>query len=180
MTSLSKRFEKAFQYANKVHKGLFRKGTKILYISHLLGVVSIVLQYGGNDDEAIAALLHDAVEDGGGKKRLDEIRTQFGSKVAIIVKECSETMERPKPEWSIRKEQYIAHLAHASKSARLVSAADKLHNVRSLISDYNMIGDKLWKRFNSQKTKQLWFYRSVVDALKKSGSSPIVGELDRT
>ncbi|MBA2344583.1 MAG: HD domain-containing protein, partial [Rubrobacter sp.] len=130
------KFEQALTYASIVHAAQRRKGTETPYITHLLAVAAIVGENGGTENEIIAALLHDAPEDQGGKERLADIRTRFGDEVADIVEACSDTFEIPKPPWRGRKEAYIAHIREASASARLVSAADKLHNARSILSDY--------------------------------------------
>jgi (p)ppGpp synthase/HD superfamily hydrolase len=174
---LSATFEDALTFAVRRHAGQLRKGTNIPYATHLLAVCSVVLEHGGDEEEAIAALLHDAVEDQ--KATLDEIRDRFGARVAEIVAGCSDTDVVPKPPWRERKEAYIAHLASASPSTRLVSAADKLHNARSILFDYRLHGEALWDRFSASRDETLWYYRSVVDALRAAGSTPLVDELDR-
>jgi (p)ppGpp synthase/HD superfamily hydrolase len=144
---LTERFDKALTYASIVHGGHKRKGTQTPYISHLLAVVSIVLENGGTEDEAIAALLHDAAEDQGGRPRLDDIRARFGDRVAEIVEACSDSLvedSSKKPEWHKRKELYHRELrAHSDSSFYLVSVADKLHNARSMAQDERQIGEKL-------------------------------------
>ena len=176
---LSKRFERAFIFAQRLHTRQLRKGTRIPYISHLIGVASIALENGADEDEAIAALLHDAVEDQGGRKTLNRIRRRFGDRVASIVEGCTDAEVIPKPPWRERKEAYIAHVRYASKSVRLVSASDKLHNARAILSDFRTLGDNLWSRFNPGKEGVLWYYRSLVDAFRSHGSTPLVDELDR-
>jgi GTP pyrophosphokinase len=156
-----------------------RKATEIPYLAHLLGVASIALEYGANEDEAIAALLHDAVEDAGGAERLEDIRRRFGEAVAKIVDECSDTDEIPKPPWRERKEKYIEHVTHASKSAQLVSAADKLHNARSILKDYRAVGEALWSRFNGGREGTLWYYRALADAFRSVENNELVDELER-
>jgi GTP pyrophosphokinase len=178
---LSSRFERALALANQLHRKQARKGTRIPYVAHLLGVASLALEHGAIEDEAIAALLHDAVEDQGGKKTRERIRRRFGEKVARLVDECSDTDTVPKPPWKERKERYIAHLGKASPGALLVSAADKLHNVRSLVSDYHVVGEALWGRFKGGREGTLWNYRALVDAYRKAGApAALVDELDRT
>lgn len=177
---LTERFEEALVLAAQFHARQVRKGTTIPYISHLLAVTSLVLEHGGNEDEAIAALLHDAVEDQGGADAREKIRRLFGDTVVEIVDGCSDTDVMPKPPWRARKERYIAHLRTASPSVRLVSAADKLHNVRSVLADYRIFGEALWSRFNGGKAGTLWYYRSVTDALREAGLSSLFDELDRT
>jgi (p)ppGpp synthase/HD superfamily hydrolase len=176
---LSDRFERALAYAHRLHRDQKRKRTEIPYISHLLAVSSLVLEHGGDEDVAIAALLHDGPEDRGGRKILEEIRTLFGERVAGIVEECTDTFEEPKPEWKPRKETYLARLRDAPASVRLVAAADKLHNARSILSDHRAIGEEIWKRFNAPKYESLWYYRSVVEALRERGTFPLLDELDR-
>jgi (p)ppGpp synthase/HD superfamily hydrolase len=177
--NLSPRFDQALHYAVLIHAGQFRRGTNIPYVSHLLGVVSIALEYGGNEDEAIGALLHDAGEDAGGDGRIADIRHRFGDAVAEIVQGCTDAVTIPKPPWKKRKEDYIAHIAQASPSIRLVSASDKLHNARAILRDYRRIGEALWPRFNGGKEGTLWYYRSLVTAFGQAGSSELIEELDR-
>ena len=139
----------------------------------------LVIEHGGDEDEAIAALLHDAIEDQGGPKAREEIRRRFGDRVTEIVDGCTDSETVPKPPWKERKLAYIAHLAGASASVRLVSAADKLHNARSILIDYRGLGEEIWQRFQDRKTGTLWYYRSVLDVLSQSGKTPLVAELDR-
>jgi GTP pyrophosphokinase len=176
---LSTRFEEALVFATQLHAGQTRKGTTIPYISHLLAVTAIVLEHGGNEDAAIAALLHDSIEDQGGASTREEIRRRFGDKVVEIINGCTDSDVMPKPPWRERKEAYIAHISVASAPVRLVSAADKLHNARAVLEDYRIVGEALWKRFNGGKEGTLWYYRAAVDALRKSGTSPLIEELDR-
>lgn len=176
---LSHRFTEALVYATKLHATQTRKGSKIPYISHLLGVASIALEYGADEDEAIAALLHDAIEDQGGTPVRTEIRLQFGDRVTEIVDGCTDSDTTPKPPWSERKKAYINHIPNASASVRLVSCADKLHNIRSILKDYRLQGDFLWDLFKGGKQGTLWYYRSLVTAFRQADSTPIVMELDR-
>lgn len=177
---LTERYADALQVAWRLHDGQLRKGTSIPYVSHLIAVSGIALEHGATEDEAIAALLHDAVEDAGGRPTLELIRAQFGDAVAAIVDGCTDAYEEPKPDWRPRKEAYLAHLAHASPSIRLVSNADKLHNARSILSDLRVVGPALWSRFTASKEGTLWYYRSLVAAFESHGRSPLVDELDRT
>lgn len=176
---LSTHFEEALVFATQLHAGQTRKGTTIPYISHLLAVTAIVLEHGGNEDEAIAALLHDSIEDQGGASTREELRRRFGDRVVEIVDGCTDTDVMPKPPWRERKEAYISHISTASAPVRLVSAADKLHNARAVLEDYRIVGEALWKRFNGGKEGTLWYYRAAVDALRKAGMSPLIEELDR-
>jgi (p)ppGpp synthase/HD superfamily hydrolase len=171
------KLEHALLYASRLHRNQVRKGTSTPYITHLLAVASIVGENGGTEDEVVAALLHDAPEDQGGGATLRDIRLRFGDEVAEIVDGCTDTYQDPKPPWRERKERYLAHLANAPDSVRLVSSADKLHNARSVLSDYRLVGEDLWTRFNGKKEGTLWYYRAIVDTLP--GESPIIEELDR-
>ncbi|HKD36949.1 MAG TPA: HD domain-containing protein [Pirellulales bacterium] len=178
---LSPRFEQALVYAAVLHSGQARKGTKTPFISHLMSVAALVLENDGNEDEAIAALLHDAVEDAGGAPRLEDIRSRFGPVVADIVLGCTDTDKSPKPPWKDRKEQYIAHLAHCSDSVKLVSCADKVHNSRSIVADLRKVGEAIWTRFTGGKLGTLWYYRTLLETYQKHGGPPrLVGELSRT
>lgn len=177
--SHSERFENALILAYCIHCAQCRKGTKIPYVSHILSVAGIAIEHGADEDEAIAALLHDAIEDGGGAVIRDEIQRRFGSRVSSIVEECTDTDETPKPPWRIRKELYIKHLGMASPSGRFISAADKLHNARAILMDYRAIGEILWKRFNADRYDILWYYCSLVTVFKESGTTPLIAELER-
>jgi (p)ppGpp synthase/HD superfamily hydrolase len=178
---LSERFTSALSYACDLHRRQARKGTQIPYVAHLLAVASIALEHGADEDEAIAAVLHDAVEDQGGAAVEIEIRRRFGDKVADIVKACSDTDAVPKPPWRARKERYIAHIGAAttSASARLISAADKLHNARSILADFRSHGDDLWTRFTGGRDGTLWYYRALVTEFAKAGETALVEELHR-
>jgi (p)ppGpp synthase/HD superfamily hydrolase len=174
------RFNGALLYASQLHAQQRRKGSDIPYIGHLLGVASIVLDYGGNEDEAIAALLHDAIEDQGGDATRQEIRRRFGEKVTEIVDGCTDADQVPKPPWAPRKRAYIARLRHQPKSILLVSAADKLHNSRAVLADYRVMGDSLWGRFTGGKEGTLWYYRELVKAYHDAGAPvALTDELDR-
>ena len=177
--TLSARFEEALIFATCLHAGQTRKGTSIPYIAHLLAVTSIVLEYGASEDEAIAALLHDAVEDQGGEATFEEIRSCFGETVAEIVAGCTDSWTTPKLPWRKRKEATLAHLREASASVCLVSAADKLHNARSILRDHRESGESLWSRFNGGKEGTLWYYRALVKALQAGGPAPLIEELER-
>ncbi|PYK53605.1 MAG: phosphohydrolase [Verrucomicrobia bacterium] len=177
---LSRQFEKALTYATRIHGGQLRKKTRIPYIAHILGVAAIAMEYGADETEAIAALLHDAVEDCGGAKRLRDIERKFGEDVARIVEGCTDTDQTPKPPWLERKKVYVAHVRRAPMSTKLVSASDKLHNVRAILMDYRKEGEKLWTRFNRGKQGALWYYRALVNAFNGKRLQPLVQELDRT
>jgi (p)ppGpp synthase/HD superfamily hydrolase len=177
---LSERFSDALVFATALHADQTRKVSNTPYVSHLLRVTGIVLEHGANEDEAIAALLHDAVEDQGGADARRQIRDRYGETVALIVDGLSDTDQMPKPPWRARKEAYIAHLETASESVRLVSAADKLDNARSVLESYREHGEALWNNFKGRRDDTLWYHRSVVEVLKRVGNSPLVEELDYT
>jgi (p)ppGpp synthase/HD superfamily hydrolase len=176
---LGKRFHRALVYASQLHATQFRKGTIRPYVAHLLGVTSIVLSNGGNEDDAIAALLHDAVEDQGGKPVLRRIRKMFGARVAAIVEGCTDADTIPKPPWRARKEKYIRHLRSANASVRLISAADKLYNAQETLADARILGDKVWKRFHATREETLWYYGEVLNILKRKGPLALAAELER-
>ena len=166
MTTLSDKFEEALALAHQLHRHQRRKGNDAPYVAHLLGVASSVLKAGGDEDEAIAGLLHDAVEDQGGSAVLAQIRERFGDRVAGIVEACSEWIdEDEKAPWRERKETSIRHVATASPSELLVIAADKLDNARSLRADYREAGEDLWDRFHGGRDGTLWYYRAMLEAL---------------
>lgn len=174
---LTARIDDALVFARRLHAEQLRKGTDTPYAAHLLGVCALVLEFGGSEDEAIAALLHDAVEDQGGAAMRAEIGARFGETVAAIVDGCTDAATIPKPPWKARKLAYVAHIAEASSSVRLVSAADKLHNARAILADYRQHGEVLWDRFTGGRDGTLWYYRALVDAFRAAGESPLVVEL---
>ena len=176
---LGSRFEEALLYAIRLHARQRRKGTSIPYAAHLLAVSAIVLEDGGDEDQAIAALLHDAVEDQGGRPVLEQIRSRFGDRVAAIVEGCTDAEVIPKPPWRERKERYVAHVRQASPDVRRVSAADKLHNARAILTDLRRHGGTLWSRFSGGREGVLWYYRALVSAYQAAGSGPLAEELDR-
>lgn len=173
------KFEEALVYAARLHRDQDRKGTGVPYVTHLLAVAAIVGENDGVEDEVVAALLHDAPEDQGGEKLLEDIRTRFGDAVAMIVDGCTDTYEEPKPAWQPRKEAYVAHMSTAPDSVRLVSSADKLHNARTILADLRSLGDDLWNRFTGGKEGTLWYYRALVEAYSERSTNPVVEELDR-
>jgi (p)ppGpp synthase/HD superfamily hydrolase len=179
--TMTGQFSKALVYAELKHHNQVRKGGDIPYVGHLLSVASLVINDGGSEAQAIAALLHDTVEDQGGPPTLDEIRTNFGDEVARIVDECSDTDEVPKPPWLQRKQNYINHLADVGQDTLLVSVADKLDNARSMLRDYHEHGSRLWERFNRKNPQDhLWYYGELLAAYRKRGlNSWMVAELGR-
>ena len=194
-TPLNDRFDRAVSYARRAHGGQVRKGTPIPYVAHPLAVASLVLDHGGDEDQAIAALLHDVVEDcapfENGVPHAQAIREQFGERVARIVLACTDgTIEDKAAEraqqsaserlagWRRRKQAYLEHLAHADEDTRLVSACDKLHNARAIRADLARLGNVLFERFNAGRDGTLWYYRALADRFAELGS-PVAGELDR-
>ncbi len=175
---LGPRFLGAFQFAAEKHAGQARKASTIPYIAHLMGVASLVLEAGGDEDLAIAALLHDVVEDCGGAPMLKEVRRRFGSRVAKVVEGCTDADTYPKPPWRERKEKYIRHLKSADADTRLVGAADKLNNVRSILSDYRAVGESVWSRFNGGRDGTLWYYRTLRDQFLRHKPNRITRDLE--
>ena len=178
----SDRIFAAMAAAAQIHASQVRKGTTIPYLSHLLGTCAIALDYGANEDEAIAALLHDAIEDGHPTEAARKTVWSFGEEVGRIVEGCTDADTHPKPPWSERKEAYLASLAVEDRTVLLVSASDKLHNARSIVRDLRPVGDDLWDRFNAPKDQTLWYYRSLVTAYRGNPehTPALIDELDRT
>jgi len=174
---LSPKFALALQFANEIHSTQQRKGQGAPYISHLMAVSASVLEHGGNETEAIAALLHDAAEDCGGRPMLETVRVMFGDAVAEIVEACTDTVEEPKPAWRPRKEAYVAHLAAASPSIKLVAGCDKLHNLQTTLRDLRA-GQPAdyWSRFTAGADSQAWYYGECGNAL---AGSPVAADFDR-
>jgi (p)ppGpp synthase/HD superfamily hydrolase len=175
---LGPRFLKGFLFAAEKHAGQTRKTTTIPYIAHLMGVASLVLEFGGDEDMAIAALLHDVVEDCGGAPMLKEVRRRFGNRVAKIVDGCTDSDIDPKPPWRGRKETYLRHLRSADAETRLVSAADKLNNARSILADYRQVGESIWDRFNGGREGTLWYYRALVQEFGRGRPNRLMRELE--
>jgi (p)ppGpp synthase/HD superfamily hydrolase len=177
---LSARFDEALAMASSLHRTQHRKSTEIPYLSHLMAVAALVLENGGSEDEAIAGLLHDAVEDQGGQATLTTIRNAFGDQVADYVWALSDTDQTPKPPWRARKEEYLAHLEDAPFPVLRISAADKLHNARSMVRDYLLFGEDLWNRFSAPSADQIWYYRSLSDVFRRRLGGSLASELSRT
>ena len=173
------RFIDAVAYAVRLHAAQVRKQSGAPYVSHVLRVAGTVMEHGADEDEAVAAMLHDAVEDQGGPVAYAAIRDRFGQRVADLVAECSDTDQTPKPPWRTRKEAYLASLPHHSPAALRISAADKLDNVRALIAGYRACGETLWAQFRGGRDGTLWYHRSVVAVLQKTLPGPLVDELAR-
>jgi len=179
MAPLTTRFDEAVVYAHAVHAGHARKVTGTPYVGHLLGVSSIVIDDGGSEDEAIAALLHDAAEDFGGRERLEDIRSRFGDAVAAIVEDCTDSWSTPKAPWAERKQRYVEHARTLGRSSLRVSAADKVHNSYAILRGLRTMGDRVWERFNAPPDDVLAYYQSLVRAYRHAGGGPLVDELER-
>jgi (p)ppGpp synthase/HD superfamily hydrolase len=175
---LGPRLQSAFRCAAEKHAGQTRKQTAVPYLSHLMAVASLVLEAGGDEDMAIAALLHDVVEDCGGLPRLREVRKMFGARVAKIVEGCTDSFGESKREWIERKKDYLREVKDADAETRLVSASDKLHNVRTILADYRRDGEDIWARFNGKKEGTLWYYRALSNEYSRRGPNRITGELE--
>jgi len=175
---LGPRLQRAFRYAAEKHDGQTRKQTAVPYLSHLMAVASLVLEAGGDEDMTIAAFLHDVVEDCGGMPRLREVRKQFGARVAKMVEGCTDSFGEPKPEWVERKKSYLREVKHADVNTRLVSASDKLHNVRTILADYRQHGEAIWTRFTGKKEGTLWYYRALSDEYQRRNPNRITRELE--
>ena len=180
--ALTERFLAAVAVAEEVHGRLRRTGTEIPYMAHLLVVTGLVLEDGGDEDEAIAAMLHDSVEDGGGRTLLARISRSFGPRVAAIVEGCTDSIDGdPDEPWIAHKRRYLEHLPEVSDDAVLrVALADKVHNARSLVRDYREEGQALWERF-TQKTAhdQLWYYRGLLEFFQGRRPGPLTEDLRR-
>jgi (p)ppGpp synthase/HD superfamily hydrolase len=177
---LGERFEQALVLTHRLHQVQVRKGLKVPYISHLMSVAALVLEDGGDEDEAIAALLHDAVEDQGGAATRELIRAQFGDRVAAIIDGCTELQRQPKPPWQERKTQHLARLVGASPAVCRVTLADKLHNVRSLLADYQTLGEDLWDRFGGGREGTLWYYQQIVAVMEPQVSGTLIKALTQS
>jgi (p)ppGpp synthase/HD superfamily hydrolase len=173
------RFEQAFTLANRLHAGQTRKSTSIPYISHLLGVAALVITDGGSEEEAVAALLHDAAEDQGGEATLALIEEQFGARVARIVADSSDTFEDPKPPWRERKESHLARMQHVEADTCRVMLADKVYNSRTLLNDLYREGEAAWDKFNGGKEGTLWYYREMHALLSAKLPGELANQLSR-
>jgi (p)ppGpp synthase/HD superfamily hydrolase len=183
-SGLTDRFDRALLYATHVHGGQVRKGPSTPYVAHLLAVAATVLEYGGDEDLAIAELLHDSVEDQGGNARLEDIRNHFGERTARIVEACSDSLADTgkgvrKAHWEERKKAYLAHLRTADEDILRVSLADKVHNARAILRDLRKpeIGESVWKRFSQPKERTLWYYRGLADRFRERLPGQLSNEL---
>jgi (p)ppGpp synthase/HD superfamily hydrolase len=181
-TFLTKRYLAAMEYAISQHKDQTRKQTNIPYISHCLAVSSLVLEAGGDEDQSIAGLLHDVAEDCGGEPRLVEIENLFGKRVAKIVRGCSDSLtesETTKAPWKERKLEHLNKLRQSDKDILIVTGADKTHNARAIVTDSQIIGDQIWRRFNAEKSDIIWYYQNVLEILvEKKAPKFLTSQLD--
>lgn len=185
MAVVGKRFREALVWAAELHEEQKRKGGGVPYVAHLLGVASIVLEHGGDEDQAIAALLHDALEDQAHRMTPREISARFGDRVEKIVEACTdgdpaEQVDRDPARWRVRKQKYIDDIAAKPAEALLVSMADKLYNARAILEDFREIGDRVWARFTAGREGNLWYYRALLTAFKARADNRLWHELDRT
>ena len=172
---LSIQYYRAFEYANTWHRDQARKSTTLPYILHPMGVASLVLEAGGDEEQAIAALLHDVPEDCGGEERLTEILEMFGPRVEAMVRGCSDSLvaeKEDKAPWRERKQAHIDHVATADMDTLIVTAADKVHNGRAIATDLQTIGNEVWNRFNASREDIIWYYSTFYSELDKRGVTP--------
>ncbi|RMG00541.1 MAG: HD domain-containing protein [Planctomycetota bacterium] len=174
---LNDRFDAALEFASTLHRKQLRKIGQTPYIGHLLRVCGTVIEFGATEDEAIAALLHDALEDQNRPGLADEIAARFGDAVLEMVTALSDSTEQPRPPWRERKEAFLARLREATSSVRLIAAADKLDNVRSTITALQVFGDEIWTRFHGGREGTLWYYRQIVAVLGEASEHALVAEL---
>lgn len=178
-TQLGDKFEQALQFALHIHAGQTRKGSQTPYFAHILGVASLVLEDGGTETEAIAALLHDAAEDGAGQHTLDQIKSQFGDEIAEIVLECSDTLETPKPPWKARKQAHIDHLKTARPESVHVKLADKVHNANNLLRSLHEQSPSIWHDFKGGREGTLWYFREMHAVFSQTHSGYLLDEFAR-
>lgn len=177
---LGERFDRAFLLASALHRRQVRKESGVPYLSHLLAVTALALEHGADEDQAIAALLHDAVEDQGGLPTAARIRDGFGTRVHDLVMALTDAVVVPKPPWRARKETYLAHLANTADDVLLVSACDKIHNARCILADHRASGPAVWQRFTGGRDGTLWYYRELAAIFARrgpAGPAALLGEL---
>lgn len=173
------RIEQAYLLASELHRGQRRKRSGIPYVFHLMAVAALVAEYGGDEDQIVAAFLHDAIEDAGGPRAREIIRDRFGDRVVALVDGCTDSEEEPKPPWRPRKEAYVARLREEPGDVRLVSVADKVHNCRSIVAALRA-REEIWSKFQGGKAGCLWYYREILAAAGDGWDHPILSELERT
>jgi (p)ppGpp synthase/HD superfamily hydrolase len=173
------RFQDALAYTAAAHAHQTRKGKDTPYLAHPLGVCARVIEAGGDEDQAIAALLHDTAEDQGGRERLADIERRYGARVAGMVEALSDTLEEPKPPWRARKEAHLAHLDDAPADVLLVAVADKLYNVDSINQDLRVDGDAIWSRFTAGKDPTIWYFRKLAALFARRLPGPLTDQYQR-
>ncbi|MFN2143896.1 MAG: HD domain-containing protein [Anaerolineales bacterium] len=178
-TQLTEKFEQALLFAIHIHAGQTRKGSQTPYFAHILGVASLVLEDGGTETEAIAALLHDAAEDGAGQDTLDEIQAQFGAEITEIVLDCSDTLEKPKPPWKERKQAHIEHLKTSRPESVHVKLADKVHNANNLLRSLHEHGPAIWDDFKGGRDGTLWYFKGMYEVFSLTRSGYLMDEFAR-
>ena len=176
---LTIRFDEAFRYAHELHRAQRRKGTSIPYVAHLMSVAALVIEHGGDEEQAIAALLHDAPEDQGGLRVLREIERRFGEDVARIVADCTDSWTDPKPDWRARKEAYLAKLPEEPERSLLVSLADKTHNAEAILYDWRALGEAVWLRFNGGAEGTRWYYGALAQFFSRATPGRLADRLSR-
>jgi len=174
---LSERFDRALILASELHRTQTRKSSGTPYIAHLLATTALAIEHGADEDQAIAALLHDAVEDQGGLPTLERIRVAFGERTAALVAALTDTTKTPKPPWRQRKVRYLAHLAHAPAEVLLISLCDKLHNARSIVEDHAVVGARLWERFSGGRDGTIWYYQALAEIFRARGPQRLAAML---
>lgn len=175
---LGTRFDEALVLASTLHRDQSRKASGVPYVAHLLAVAALVLEEGGSEDMAIAALLHDAAEDQGGEATLAGIQAAFGLDVARWVRQASDTFERPKPDWEQRKRHHLAAIPMADREARLIMLADKVHNARSILADHVRVGPEIWDRFSVPRERTVWYYQTLLEVFDREISPTLYDELN--
>ena len=174
---LGVRFDEALLLATRLHRQQARKASGVPYVAHLLAVTALVMEEGGGEDVAIAALLHDAAEDQGGEATLAYIEAAFGASVARWVRQASDTFEQPKPSWEQRKRHHLAAIPSADREARLIMLADKVHNARSILADHRRVGRSVWMRFNAGRDRTMWYYQSLTEVFDRALAPVLYDEL---
>jgi (p)ppGpp synthase/HD superfamily hydrolase len=177
-TMLTTRFDEALVLAAELHRTQTRKATNVPYVAHVLAVAALALEHGADEDQAIAALLHDAVEDQGGMATAARIRARFGPRVHDLVLALTDATVVPKPPWRARKETYLTHLRTAPADVLLVSACDKVHNARAIVADHAEHGAALWQRFSGGRDGTLWYYRELAAIFRSRGPARLAALLD--
>ncbi len=174
---LGERFDQALVLASQLHRTQVRKESNVPYVAHLLAVAALAIEHGADEDQAIAALLHDAVEDQGGLPTAERIRLQFGPRTTELVLALTDATVLPKPPWRARKQAYLLHLQDAHRDVLLLSACDKVHNARAIVEDHASVGSALWTRFSGGRDGTLWYYRELAAIFHRRGPARLAALL---